>query len=179
MHHTLRFYSRNRELFLKYYIFQAKWTKIPLIGRLVRRVANLYGNRASRAYLLTFQEANEIVESSGSLALGPCTCRDTFKNCDAPLDAEIMVGVGRNVFMEERPHDYHPITRDEAREVLRKCHDKGLVHTIVRCRDNFYAICNCCPCCCVPSRLKREYGIGNALVRKGNIVEEVRQNLSG
>jgi len=31
MHHSLKLYSRYRELALKYYIFQARWTRIPLI----------------------------------------------------------------------------------------------------------------------------------------------------
>jgi hypothetical protein len=40
MHHTLRLYSKHRELFLKYYIFLAKFTRIPLVGKLVRQVAD-------------------------------------------------------------------------------------------------------------------------------------------
>ena len=47
MHHSLgpyRLYRRYRELILRYYIFQARWTKIPVLGRLVRWVANLYGS---------------------------------------------------------------------------------------------------------------------------------------
>ncbi len=37
MHHSLKLYSRYLELFLRYYIFQAKWTMIPLIGGLSER----------------------------------------------------------------------------------------------------------------------------------------------
>ncbi len=62
MHHSLRFYSRYRELFVRYYIFQAKWTKIPLLGRIVRWVANVYGKSGSSANLLTLDEAGEIME---------------------------------------------------------------------------------------------------------------------
>jgi len=172
MHHSMRLYSRYRELTLKYYIFQAKWTRIPVIGRLVRTVANLYGNKASAAYLLTLEEASEIVDLAEGLALGPCTCRTVFHNCDKPINTEIMLGLGRNIFMQERPHDYREITRQEAKEILRQCHQDGLIHTIVKCRDNFYAICNCCSCCCVPLRLNKLYGIGNALVRNKDIVRE-------
>jgi hypothetical protein len=174
MHHTLRLYSRYRELFLRYYIFQAKWTKIPLVGKLVRQVANTYGKSASGAYLLTLDEANEIVDSSTGLALGPCTCRKVFRNCDNPINTEIVVGLNRNIFMEERPHDYREITKQEAREILKQCHDKGLLHTIVRCRQDFYALCNCCTCCCVPLRLKKNYGIGNALIRVDDIVQKIK-----
>jgi hypothetical protein len=147
VHHSLRVYSRYRELFLRYYISQAKWTRVPVIGRLVRKVANLYGRKASGAYLLTLQEANEIVDSSDGLALGPCTCRTVFKNCDNLINVEIMVGLNQNIFMEERPHDYHEITKQEARNILKQCHQRGLIHTIVKCRQDFFAICNCCSCC--------------------------------
>ncbi len=177
MHHSLRTYSRYRELFLRYYIFQAKWTKIPVIGGLVRKVANLYGGRASAAYLLTLNEAKAIVDSSKRLALGPCTCRAVFKNCDNSLDTEIMVGLGENVFTEERPHDYHELSKEQAKKILEQCHSKGLLHTIIKCRNDFYAICNCCSCCCVPYRLNKEYGIGNALVRKNNIVDEFKTHV--
>jgi len=86
-----------------------------------------------------------------------------------------MVGLDRNVFIEQRPHDYREITKEEAKEILRKCHSNGLLHTIIKCREDFYAMCNCCSCCCVPFRLSKQYGIGNALVRNGNIVKEVKQ----
>jgi len=174
MHHSLRLYSTYRELFLRYYVFQAKWTRIPLLGRVVRKAANLYGKKGSRAYLLTLDEANEIVDNSDGLALGPCACRIMFGNCDNPINAEIMVGLSRNVFVHIRPHDYREITRQEAKEVLRRCHENGLIHTIIKCQQDFYAICNCCSCCCVPFRLKKEYGIGNALVRSDDIVWEFK-----
>ncbi len=175
MHHSLKLYSRYRELFLRYYIFQAKWTQIPLIGRVIRKVANLYGKKVSGAYLLTLNEANEIVDSSEGLALGPCTCRVVFHNCDNPINTEIMVGLNRKIFIEERPHDYREITKQEAKEILRQCHQSGLIHTIVKCRQDFYAICNCCPCCCVPLRLSKKYGIGNALTKNNDIIRQFKE----
>ena len=176
MHHSLRLYSRHREFFLKYYIFQARWTKLPLIGGLVRWVANTYGRNMEGAYLLTTSEAEEIIDSSEGLSLGPCTCRTVFKNCDNPVNSEIMVSLSQNVFTEERPHDYQEITRQEAKDILRQCHQRGLIHTIIKCRDSFYAICNCCSCCCVPLRLSKEYGIGSALTRSDDIVREFKEH---
>jgi hypothetical protein len=79
------------------------------------------------------------------------------------------------VFLAERPDEYRDITRDEAKEVLRECHRRGLIHTIIKCRNDFYAICNCCNCCCVPLRLNKRYGIGKALARSADIVEEFRR----
>ncbi len=174
MHHSLRLYSRNREFTLKFYMFWARWTKIPLIGRLVRWVANAYGRNMEGAYLLSTAEAEVIVDISEKLAVGPCDCRAVSRNCDHPINVEIMLGLDGNVFVEERPHDYREITRQEAKDILRQCHQWGLIHSIVKCRQGFYAICNCCSCCCVPLRLSKEYGIGNTINRSDDIVREFK-----
>jgi hypothetical protein len=175
MHHTIKLYSRYRELFLRFYILMARLTRLPLIEGLVRRVANLYGKKRSAAYLLTLDEAKEIMDIADGLALGPCDCRVVFRNCDNPVNTEIMLGLSRNIFIEERPHNYQEITTQEAKDVLEQCHQRGLIPTIVKCQQDFYAICNCCSCCCVPLRLNKQYGIGNALVRNDSIVREFKQ----
>ena len=175
MHHSLKFYSRRRQGFLKLYMFLAKWTRIPLLGRLVRWLANGYGMTTHRAYLLTPAEAEELLNIAEGLAIGTCTCRKIFGNCDNPINAEIFLGPTRHVLLEAMPHDSHEITREEASEILQDCHRKGLIHTVIKCRGDFYAICNCCSCCCVPLRLSKQYGIGNALVRHKDILREFRE----
>ena len=122
------------------------------------------------AYLITTDEACDIVDISRQLYLGPCTCREVFKNCGNPVMAELMIGFHNHVFVDERPEDYRKLTKEEAKNVLKECHELGLIHTIIRCKNEFYAICNCCTCCCVPLRLKNDYGIGNALTRPENAV---------
>ncbi|MFC2009845.1 ferredoxin-like protein [Chloroflexota bacterium] len=177
MHHSLRIYSRYREWILRYYIFQSKWTKIPLVGKLVRWLANKFGENVEQGYLLTASEAEAIIDCSVKLALGPCTCRAVFKNCENPVYAEIMVGCTQDVFIEQRPHDYREITKQEAKEILIECRQKGLIHTIMKFQKSFYAMCNCCDCCCVPLRLRNKYGIGNALKRHKDIVGEFKKQL--
>jgi len=174
MHHALKLYSRHRKSALRFYMFWARWTRIPLLGTLVRAVGNAWGSNLEGAHILLPREADEIVGLAEGLALGPCTCREVFHNCDRPRDAEIMLGLTRNVFAAERPQDYREISQQEARDVLRQCREQGLVHTIIRCRGDFYAICNCCACCCVPLRLRNQYGIGRALTRHPDIVGEFR-----
>ena len=176
MHHTLRLYSQHREFALKFYMFWAGWTRLPLIGRLVRWVANTWGRNLEGAYLLTTGEAEEIVDLAEGLALGPCTCRTVFRNCDNPINVEIMLGLDGNVFIEERPQDYRVIDKEEAKGILRQCHQSGLIHSIIKCREDYYAICNCCSCCCVPLRLSKKYGIGTALIRSKDIVQVFREH---
>lgn len=109
MHHTLKLYGRNRNAVLRFYMFFARWTKIPLLGRLVRRVANLYGRNMHRAYLLT--PAEELITIAGGVAAAPCTCRRLYKNCNNPADNEILLGPTRHVFLEAMPHDSREISK--------------------------------------------------------------------
>ena len=52
--------------------------------------------------------------------------------------------------------DHHPdrtreITQQEALDLLQAEHERGHVHTAYfkdACDNKFYAICNCCSCCC-------------------------------
>jgi len=178
MHHTLKLYSRHRESVLRFYMFWARWTRLPLIGPIIRSIANAWGRNLEGAYLLTPGEAEEVVDLSEGLAVGPCTCREVFGNCDRMRDAEIMLGLDRNFFVAERPDDYREIDPEEAKDILRQCREQGLIHTIIKCREGFYAICNCCACCCVPLRLRNQYGIGAALVRHPDIVGAFRASLS-
>jgi len=175
MHHTLKLYGGNRNAVLRFYMFFARWTKIPLVGRLVRRVANLYGRSMHTAYLLTPAEAEELVAIAGGVAAAPCACRKLYRNCTHPADNEILLGPTRHVFLEAMPHDSHEISKEKAGEILRDSHRRGLILTIIKCRGDFYAICSCCSCCCVPLRLSRQYGIGEVLVRHRDIVKEFRE----
>ena len=175
MHHSLRFYSGHRPWVLRLYIFGGRLTRLPLLGRLVRRVANRYGRTMHRNYLLTPAEAEELIDVAGGVALGPCDCRKVFRNCDHPVPSEIILGPTRHILMEAVSPEAREITADEAREILRDCHRRGLIHTIARCRGDFYAICNCCNCCCLPLRLSKHYGIGEVLVRHDDIVAEFRE----
>ncbi len=173
MHHTLKLYNRNRPLVLRAYIFFGRWTRIPVIGPVVRWMGNKWGGNMTSAYALTFDEANAIVDASNGLALGPCTCRETFKNCNAPLQAELLLSLGHE-FAAAHDKEFREVSKEEAKRIIKDCHDKGLLHAIIKCREDYYALCNCCRCCCVPLRLKQDYGIGKALTRDKSIVEKFR-----
>ncbi|MDP2917006.1 MAG: ferredoxin-like protein [Dehalococcoidia bacterium] len=176
MHHALAFYGSHQHTFLKAYISLAKLTSVPLIGALVRRIANTYAVKGHGGYLLSLAEAEQIIDSAEEIALGPCSCRQVFHNCDNPVMSELVLGDGTEVF---KGKDFKKISKEEARDVLRQAHEKRLTHSIIKCADHFYAICNCCTCCCVPTRLRQKYGIDLALTRDPDIVQEFRRSQSG
>lgn len=178
-HHTLKFYSVNRRAVLRLYMFFAAWTRVPLLGRLARWTANTYGRSLHRAYLLTPAEALDLVHVARGLALAPCDCRRVFHHCDNPVNTEILLGPTRHIVQEAITKDSREITVKEAEETLQENHKRGLILTIIKCRGDFYAICSCCSCCCVPLRLSKQYGIGEALVRHKDIVGEYKEFQSG
>jgi hypothetical protein len=175
MHHTLRFYNLNRQGILRFYMFFAAGTRIPLFGRLIRKVANAYGKSQHHAYLLTAAEADKLLPLAGGIAAAPCTCRNLYKKCHHPRDNEILLAPSKHILTETMPHDAQEISREKAREILQDSQRRGLILTILKCREDFYAICSCCSCCCVPLRLSKRYDIGEALVRHKDIVKEFKE----
>jgi len=173
MHHKLRFYGLFQHRVLKIYLELAKLTRIPLIGNLVRWIANIYGKSEHHGYYLTYKEAEKILDNATSVALGPCACRQVYQNCDAPVMAELAISTGADILPEIRPDDFKYISVEEAREVLERCREHKLIPTLLKCKDDFYAICNCCLCCCVPLRLSRNYGIKSAMIAHKGIVEKI------
>jgi hypothetical protein len=175
MHHSLKLYGENRRATLRIYMFFGAWTKIPLIGRMVRWIANAYAKNMHGAYLLTPEEANELVDIAEGIGVTTCTCRDLYGKCDNPLHNEILLGPTRHILLEAMPDNSRETNKEEAREILKDSHQRGLILTILKCRKDFYAICSCCSCCCVPLRLSKQYGIGNVLARHKGIVEEFKK----
>jgi hypothetical protein len=171
MHHTLKFYSKNRRNILRFYMFFATWTKVPLLGRLVRYIGNRWSG-LHNACLLTLPEAKELVQLAEGVASSECSCRKVFRNCDNPRDNEILLGPTRHIFEEAMPEDSREIDKQAAVDILEESHRNGLILTAIQCRGDYYAICSCCSCCCVPLRLNKQYGIGDALVRRKGIVQE-------
>lgn len=128
------------------------------------------------AYALNLNEAYAIIDASSGLALGPCTCRETFKNCEHPLNAELLIGINHE-FAADHGKEFREVSKQKAKEIIRDCHDRGLLHTIIKCRQDYYALCNCCRCCCVPLRLSKDFGIGKALSRDNTILEQFKESL--
>lgn len=177
MHHTLKFYARFQHAILVFYLALARLTAVPLIGQAVCKIANIYGLRKHHGYVLTLQEAEAIIDASTEVALGPCSCRQVTHKCDTPIMTEILVGSGPDVFSKIKPDGFISISRVKAKEILRECNAKKLMHSLMKCDEHFYAICNCCTCCCVPLRLRQQYKINAALIRDTHVVEIFKNNL--
>jgi hypothetical protein len=68
-------------------MFGARLSRIPLLGRLVRRIANAYAVNMHRAYLLTPAEAEDLVDIAEGVAVGPATPQQAVWHRQRPRQA--------------------------------------------------------------------------------------------
>ncbi|MGV8058005.1 MAG: 4Fe-4S binding protein [Smithellaceae bacterium] len=96
--------------------------------------------------ILPFEVASRMMAQTEVIAVANCPCRTIGKNCEKPLDVCLCFdGVAR--FLSERGMA-RLISLEEAREVLQRSEEAGLVHTGSNNANNLLFLCNCCPCCC-------------------------------
>ncbi|MHB9033333.1 MAG: 4Fe-4S dicluster domain-containing protein [Anaerolineae bacterium] len=93
-----------------------------------------------------------ILEQPTSIALLDCPCRLAREHPCLPLDVCLIVGEPFASFiLEHHPRHARAITQSEALTVLEEEAKRGHVHHAFfkhAMLDRFYAICNCCSCCC-------------------------------
>ena len=81
-----------------------------------------------------------------------CPCRAVRPNSCQPLDVCLVIGEPFASFVaEHHPRRSRWISQEEAAEILRAEHERGHVHHAFfkdAMLGRFYAICNCCSCCC-------------------------------
>lgn len=81
-----------------------------------------------------------------------CPCRVAREHPCLPLDVCLIVGDPFASFVREhQPERSRWITRDEAIAILKAEDERGHVHHAFfkdAMLERFYAICNCCECCC-------------------------------
>jgi ferredoxin len=81
-----------------------------------------------------------------------CPCRHGRANPCQPLDVCLVIGEPFASFVaEHHPSRSRWITSAEAIEILQAEHERGHVHHAFfkdAMMGRFYAICNCCACCC-------------------------------
>jgi ferredoxin len=93
-----------------------------------------------------------IMHNPDHIVVLDCPCRAAKPNPCLPLDVCLIVGEPFASFVQEHlPRRSRRITRDEAIAILKAEDERGHVHHAFfkdAMLDRFYAICNCCECCC-------------------------------
>jgi ferredoxin len=103
--------------------------------------------------ILPYTRARDIVlQNPDHIVVLECPCRASRPNPCLPLDVCLVVGEPFASFViEHHPRRSRWITPEEAVEILCAEHERGHVHHAFfkdAMLGRFYAICNCCACCC-------------------------------
>ncbi len=157
----LRWYARYEVQLLK---LTYRLIHGPLMySRLTRRLIWLTMGRfmEQRAIVgenLTLDDARDFIMSlpdDSDIAVGPCRCRVGHRACDHPVETDIVILTGAPVWLRLFPRDYRVIDKREALDIVERCADMGMVqslfrHMYFRGSANYFVICNCCRCGCLP-----------------------------
>ena len=109
----------------------------------------------------------------GRIAVGPCRCRIGHRACRHPMETDIVIRTGTDVWLEAFPREYRVIEAEEAVRIIEVCASVGMFHMVfLHCliggAMNEYVICNCCTDGCVPYILNRSLGQAIYPVVKGD-----------
>ncbi|NPU83573.1 MAG: 4Fe-4S binding protein [Syntrophaceae bacterium] len=115
----------------------------------VRREVRLAGLESVVPYLVA---RDLILREPDRIVALECPCRAYRADPCKPLDVCLVVGEPFASFAREHnPRKSRWINQEEAASILKAEHQRGHVHHAFfkdAMLDRFYAICNCCSCCC-------------------------------
>jgi ferredoxin len=110
--------------------------------------------------VIPYEQARDIVlKNPDHIVVLECPCRASRTHPCLPLDVCLVVGEPFAAFvLDHHPGRARPITQAEAVEILKAEDARGHIHHAFfkdAMLGRFYAICNCCSCCCAAMQAHR------------------------
>ncbi len=103
--------------------------------------------------IIPYRTARQLIlQGPPDVAVFECPCRLARDNPCQPTQVCLIVGQPFvDLVLDHHPHTSRRLTRQETLDLLDAEHRRGHVHSAWFkdvCLGRFFAICNCCPCCC-------------------------------
>ncbi len=129
--------------------------------------------------IIPYGKARDIVLTNpGHIVALECPCRAAKDDACQPLDVCLIIGEPFASFINEHhPNRSRWINSGEAIEILRAEEERGHVHHAFfkdAMLGRFYAICNCCACCCGAMGAQRR---GTPMLASSGYVSTVEEDL--
>jgi len=127
--------------------------------------------------VIPFERARDIIlKNPDHIAVIDCPCRKGMAQHCEPMDVCLIVGEPFVSFvLEHQPDSSRQISAAEARRILEEENRRGHVsHAFFKdaVLNRFYAICNCCSCCCGALKAQRN---GTPMVISSGYVSRVNE----
>jgi len=156
----------NIKLYEKYYeegMVPARQNRKIGLFRVIPVEQEIEGNTEIQPY----EKVSQIIESQTKFAVADCICRKEArmlgKGCDKLLEACLSFGAFADFYIENGLG--REISKEEAKKILLKAEEDGLIHCSTNSAGNKLFICNCCGCCCKYLALVTKYGNLQAIAR--------------
>jgi Fe-S-cluster-containing hydrogenase component 2 len=99
---------------------------------------------------LPYERVSTLVDESQSIMVMECICKKEEglldNRCDKPIEVCMAFAPIPGVF-DDSPSG-RVVNKEEARALLKKAEEAGLVHMTNNFQNGRFFICNCCGCCC-------------------------------
>ncbi len=153
--------------------YHAKVMPLDKAAKLV--TLNLPLNLPDLEQVIPYKRARSIIlKNPDHIALLDCPCRAAQKNPCQPEDVCLVIGEPFAGFIvAHHPDKARWITQQEAMAIMAAEDERGHVHHAFfkdAMLDRFYAICNCCSCCCGAMNAHRN---GTPMLAPSGYVSEV------
>jgi ferredoxin len=114
--------------------------------------------------IIPYPAARDLVlKGPPDVAVYECACRHARANPCQPTQVCMAIGQPFVDFtLEHNPHSSRRLTQAEALDILEAEHERGHLHSAWfkdLCLNRFFAICNCCKCCCGGIEAMIKYGV--------------------
>jgi ferredoxin len=114
--------------------------------------------------VIPYRRAKDLVlVNPHNIVVYECPCRGIKQDPCRPTEVCLIVGEPfSDLVRMVQPFRSRRISPQHALQILQEEHERGHVHTAwfkTSMIDRFYAICNCCKCCCLGMKFMTDYGM--------------------
>ncbi|MFX0099623.1 MAG: indolepyruvate ferredoxin oxidoreductase subunit alpha [Candidatus Hodarchaeota archaeon] len=111
--------------------------------------------------ILSSEQVSKLIDQHETISLSKCYCRHEKDligdRCKRTNDRENCLQMGKVAEFCIKEGFSKPVSKDEAKKIMKRAEEKGLVHKVFHTKANvdkdIEAVCSCCPCCCGIFRL--------------------------
>ena len=121
-------------------------------------------DRRNLEQVLPYKHAKDIIlKNPQNIVAYECPCRGQKKEPCRPTDVCLVIGEPfTDLARMFQPFRSRRITQEEALRILKEEDDRGHIHTVwfkSAMLNRFFAICNCCRCCCLGMQFMEEHNM--------------------